>query len=435
MAVGPSRLEVEIQLEKILESKSFSGGISGRRVDVLGRLLTFIVLRTLGGIPPTENDILYDFFEMAGTDTGQRDNGRARTYANRLRSKLSKYQHETGVEDLVRIAIPTGAYKAEFSYRSSSPAARHVALGFQHIDKETPLDAIAALKHFEDAIALAPNYSEGYAGKASALIVRALYVWHSDPIELLQHAEAACRRAIALNERSWRGYVNLGYLQLSNHRWRDADEAFAQALEIAPGEIETMAVFGRYLISRNRHDEAQALAERYASTGFDKPVLLARAGLYFYVLRQYEKAREVLQKAFNLDQHFWLTNMTRAFLFLALNDTERACVYFESAKELSDGLWPGLEVICLEYDGCSDAANASFRELKYQASYDYIEPIQLALAHLGVGKMRESIHYLDKACEIGDPNTIWLHCWPILDPLRGYREFGELLRKWKFPVS
>jgi hypothetical protein len=55
------------------------------------------------------------------------------------------------------------------------------------------------------------------------------------------------------------------------------------------------------------------------------------------------------------------------------------------------------------------------------------------LCQMAVNELDEAIAELDRACGEGDPKMIWLHLWPLFDPLREYEGFKALLARLRLP--
>lgn len=114
--VSPSKEQVLIQLERVLESKDFKG--SARLSD----FLEYIVLKTLDG----EADHIKGYtigVEAFGKDADfdPDTDASVRVEASRLRKALTLYYHEAGRDDPVVIHVPKGRYKPHFIYTNAPP--------------------------------------------------------------------------------------------------------------------------------------------------------------------------------------------------------------------------------------------------------------------------------------------------------------------------
>jgi hypothetical protein len=105
--------EARLQLIRILGSPEF------QRSEVLGKLLHFIVDRTLKGDTGSlkEYCVAIEVFERP-SDFDPRNQAVVRVEATRLRRKLDRYYRESGSGDAVWITIPKGRYVAKIGRRS-----------------------------------------------------------------------------------------------------------------------------------------------------------------------------------------------------------------------------------------------------------------------------------------------------------------------------
>jgi hypothetical protein len=63
----------------------------------------------------------------------------------------------------------------------------------------------------------------------------------------------------------------------------------------------------------------------------------------------------------------------------------------------------------------------------------YVQPLQIALGQMAMGEPLLAIDCLSKGAQGCDPHMLWLHLWPLLDPLRDEAEFKSLLRHLGLP--
>ena len=431
--MGILRTQVELELNRILKSESFAGG-KYPPAEKTGQLLRHIVEATLDGKSLTQNALLMDFY---GFDPSELDASRddARIGVLRLRKKLDNYNAGPGADDSVVITIPKGQYRAVFTENPSSPIQKEIRLGFRQLAAETMTHLYRALNHFERAIELQLANAEAWAGLASTYVATATDALAYDVNSRLFRAEMAAMDATIIDAKSWRAHAALGSAYLYLHKWQKADIAFETARKIAPLELIEDNNYYVYLLSRGHLTEARKLAQDYEDVGFDDPVLLTRAGHIFYLLRDFDKARQVLRHASELHPSFWRCHLFLTFVHLSACESKKAFEALETAKGYSDkSAWLGLQVMCLEACGKSKEAEKNLHDLLQLHQAHVAAPAQLALAYLALGDADKAISYLSESCENFDPFTACLHLWPILDPLRKYQAFRELLRKWDFPV-
>ena len=99
-----SRIQVELELKRILGSEIFAGGRHAAP-EKSGQLLAHIVIGTLDGISLTQNALLIDFYGYEPSDVDA-DRDDARIGVLRLRKKLDEYNASVGINDPIVIDIP-----------------------------------------------------------------------------------------------------------------------------------------------------------------------------------------------------------------------------------------------------------------------------------------------------------------------------------------
>jgi tetratricopeptide (TPR) repeat protein len=117
-----------------------------------------------------------------------------------------------------------------------------------------------------------------------------------------------------------------------------------------------------------------------------------------------------------------------------MNDPRTASHYLKLLRAAEDGdLWLGLDVLCLAREGKLAEAEVQFDALLQLAKRKYIQPFQLALGYMALERNDEAIAQLKKALDEQDPFMIWLHLWPVFDPLRNDIAFRILLAENEYP--
>jgi TolB-like protein/class 3 adenylate cyclase/Flp pilus assembly protein TadD len=121
-----------------------------------------------------------------------------------------------------------------------------------------------AIEHYEKALAIDPFYGQPYSGLAAAYTE--YWDYYSDESSagpLLERAEAAARRAIALDENNGEAMSRLGgTVMIRSHDWERADAWFQRALTVSPGSANVHFTCGSYLLMRGRLSEAHAVLAR-----------------------------------------------------------------------------------------------------------------------------------------------------------------------------
>lgn len=155
----------------------------------------------------------------------------------------------------VRLAGPEKRQLAR-NYTDNAEAYQNYIKGRYEEFRFTPEGLNAAIGYFDRAIALDPAYALAYAGLADA------YTTASEdslsPREALPKAEAAARKAVALDDDLAEAHAALGHSLL--HQWKlaEAGKEFQRALALNPNNTAFYFTYGEYLTALGQFDAAIA---------------------------------------------------------------------------------------------------------------------------------------------------------------------------------
>jgi TolB-like protein/Tfp pilus assembly protein PilF len=138
-------------------------------------------------------------------------------------------------------------------------------LGRFYWNKRTAADLVAAAAHFEQAIRADSSYAQAWSGLADAyvLFLPAEYdVPGINPDSILNLAERAARRALALAPQLGEAYASLGEILEYRMQWVEARAAFERAVALSPLYPTAHLWYGYDLMVWNRWDEAVREMER-----------------------------------------------------------------------------------------------------------------------------------------------------------------------------
>ncbi len=188
-------------------------------------------------------------------------------------------------------------------------------------------DHLEAVKSFDAAIALDPNFAEAHGNRAGILAAAGL----------ADEALAGFDRALALDPKAAADWINRGALLQQLGRLAEALASFDKALTLAPGELttlmnraNTLAMLGRFdeadatydeiirrqprltvahvfkglaLKQRERLDEALACFEQALDIAPDDTAALKSKARLLYVLGRLDEAAALFEKTIALDPH------------------------------------------------------------------------------------------------------------------------------------
>jgi TolB-like protein/tetratricopeptide (TPR) repeat protein len=134
-------------------------------------------------------------------------------------------------------------------------------------NERTGQDLIRAATYFEEAIAADSSYALAWSGLADTYLLYHPAEYDVTVIpwrESLRRAEAAARRALALEDGLAEAHTSLGAILEKRGLWEEADPQFRRALESNPQYATARQWYGTYLLSLGHGEEALAQLQRAA---------------------------------------------------------------------------------------------------------------------------------------------------------------------------
>ena len=114
-----------------------------------------------------------------------------------------------------------------------------------------------ALKAFQRALAIDPNYAPAWNGIGWVKFRRGVN-GYEPVLEAIKTAETSVKRAIELDPALADAYARLGSIRMVRYDWRGSAEATDKALQLDPGNSE--ALFIRAILTQVTGTSADAMA-------------------------------------------------------------------------------------------------------------------------------------------------------------------------------
>ncbi|HYU90158.1 MAG TPA: tetratricopeptide repeat protein [Gemmatimonadales bacterium] len=285
---------------------------------------------------------------------------------------------------------------------------------------------------FAQAIDRDPVYAAAYAGLGYSYVGMAYY-WVMPSREAYPLAEAAARRALQIDSTLGFAHALVAEATASFHRrWAAAEPMFRRALQLAPNDPEPHQMFGVYLRTLGRFDEAEAEMHRAIELdpltrhfAYQLARVLACAG------RPADAAVQ-FAKQLALDSIYPAAHYELAKALASQGD------YNAALNELATGVRQGGDTAYQRLIHGSRgsagytaarllAATRSLERLRMRAKRGFVPPVAFAREYIQLGQREESMAWLQRAFEEGDVNlAAAVSCEPEYAPLRADPRFQDL---------
>jgi TolB-like protein/lipoprotein NlpI len=291
-----------------------------------------------------------------------------------------------------------------------------------------------AIRHFERAIELDPNYANPYAGLADTYAVYASYNF-STPDVAMPKAKEYAQQAININPNTAAAYTSMAFiLHIYEHEWELADENYRKAIQLNPNYPTGHHWYGLYLVHTGRAEEAIPLLIK--GTQLDPKAMIIRNGLSiaYWCSDQKELALKTVDTDFLSDPYFTLGLHTKYGWLLA--DTSEKVV-----KHLNEVIqvYPNQpKYRCTLFNvhwaaGDHELAKDQLIEL-HARFHDTLAKTRFAELYFTMGKEDIAYEWLEKGIEAREGVVLFTAIMPSMKKYQVQPRFRELFKKINHPL-
>ncbi|MGH8162983.1 MAG: tetratricopeptide repeat protein, partial [Rhodanobacteraceae bacterium] len=152
-----------------------------------------------------------------------------------------------------KLQLASGASQSLVTQKTIDPHAHDAYLrGLALLASRDLRDAVV---QFQNAVKLAPDYAQAWAGMAEAEALYSTYRLDSGAAAY-PRALAAADRALELDPSCASAYVARGMVRSSMWQWAEAEQAFRKALALAPGDAFAVNQYAQFLLEAGQLEAA-----------------------------------------------------------------------------------------------------------------------------------------------------------------------------------
>ncbi|WP_411279404.1 protein kinase domain-containing protein [Gemmatimonas sp.] len=288
-----------------------------------------------------------------------------------------------------------------------------------------------ALQFFEQAAQADSTYAPTFSGMADAYAVLGFYDYLR-PTEAFPKAEAAARRAVALNPTLAAPHATLAYAAFY-FRWDFArgEQEFKRAIELDDKYVTGHQWYGNLLVASGRYSEAVLQMRR--AEQLDPLSLIAKAahGWALYYAGEYGRALDRLQQTLVLSPEYQIALQWAGQTLIEMDSLPQAVAVHRRLVTLADS--SSLSVATLAYTlataGQRDEAERCVNILlSREASGTYVPSFEVAKVYAALGRPSDAFSWLEKARQQRSHSMVFLRVDPQLRRLRTDARFAEFVR-------
>jgi len=306
--------------------------------------------------------------------------------------------------------------------------------GRYFLGRRSPESISRARGLFAQAIERDPVYAAAYAGLGYSYVALAYY-WAMPSREAFPLAEAAARRALQIDSTIGFAQALVAEATASYHwRWAAAEPLYRRAIALDPTDPESHHLFGVYLRTLGRFEEAEAEMRRAVELdpltrhfAYQLARVLACAGRSADAALEFEK--QLALDSVYPPAHYELAKVLA-----------RQGAYDAAIKELATGArqWGDTAYTRLVQGRRGSAgytaarllgATRSLERLRARAQRGYVPPVAFAREYIQLGRREESLASLSRGFEVGDVTLATTNCDPEYAPLRADPRYRDLRRR------
>ena len=291
-----------------------------------------------------------------------------------------------------------------------------------------PDDLDRALRYYEAALEIQPDYAPAHAGIA--------LIWGSKvvlgivpPLEFGAKWREAADRAVELDPNLAEGHqaVAQGYAWF-DFDWERAEASFKRAIELDPNEPQARVFYSHFLAMMRRMEESDAQIERALEIDPLNPFTQTLHGIQRGFAGRYAEQIAVLSKV----PPNPLASFASAWAHLKMGDYAKGLALYTQYfgmlgdTEMADAL-----------TSLEDPKGAMVRGAEVLAERSrtmFVKPMNITMLFGWGGDVDRAFEWLDRCYELRDHELAYLAVVPLADDFEGDPRFAAMLRRMKLPV-
>ena len=287
-----------------------------------------------------------------------------------------------------------------------------------------------SLDYLDRAVKLDPRYeppwtqlSLAYASMAARGFMPA--------VEALPKARDAVRQAIALNPKSARAHVALGYLHMNDDwDWNAADREIGEALALEPGSADVLHAAGSLYLVLGRVSDSARMSLAAVARDPLRASSYSNLGVAYFADGRLPEAEEAFRKSIQLRPGAAYTHNGLGLVLLWKGDLNGA---LEEMKRETDEMWR-LQGEAIVYAAMHRRAESDVALAELTKKFQQDTPYVVATVYAYRGEVDPAFQWLERALQQRDPTLASIKSDPLFQKIKSDARYSALLQKAGLPV-
>ena len=288
-----------------------------------------------------------------------------------------------------------------------------------------------AVRYLEQAVARDSTFGRAWAALADAYILVVPYAGGS-PAATWRKAQAAARKALALDSTSAEAHTSLGYgTMIYGWDWPAAEQNFRRAIQADPSYATGHHWYGDFLAGRGRLDESLREMRRAHELDPLSRQIGAELGWVYYLMRRSDEAAAQIRQTLDLDPNYAQGHFRLGLVQIQQHHFPEAIASLKRAIDLGAFYSQAAAGLAFAYaaSGNREAAMQIVNDLKRRSARELVPPVHIAMAYTGLDDATRGIEWLNRGIDQRDIYIPENFFDPLLDPLRKDPRFGRVLTR------
>jgi serine/threonine protein kinase len=344
----------------------------------------------------------------------------AQSVVKELRAALLGKKPDASPRESVREEVEAAAK----GRGANAEAYRLYLQGRFFVDRYTDASIAKGIAHYQQALALDPEYALAWAGLSVAYASQSRQGF-ARSAEAFGHAREAAERALQSEPELPEGHLALGLVRMDyDWDWKGAESSVRRALTLAPGNADVVSVTADLMLTLGRLDEAVELSRRAVMLDPLSVTTYKNLGRHCFYAGRLDEAEAALAKMLEISPHCGLAHYLLGYVHLMQGRTIEALAEFER-EPIPKFRLLGL-ALAHHSLGNATRSDEALRELVERESV--VAACQIAWAYAHRGDADRAFEWLERGYARRDTPS-WLSRHPLLRSLHADSRWQPFLQR------